>query len=147
MSFEDVLALLGQPVGVVAEAAVFGEPQVAEQDSTWSITDKRAGISGRAIGQPIVQTVQLYSAGYDGYQEYVGDLPGGLAFSSTRRDAREALGPPTSSGEADEVFGIAVPAADTWAHDDWVLLLSYADRGESVAFVTVQTRSYWDELG
>jgi hypothetical protein len=56
------------------------------------------GISLRFDDMGNLSAIFLYSEGADGYRQYQGKLPKGLAFQDIRKDIEEKLGSPEKSG-------------------------------------------------
>jgi hypothetical protein len=90
-------------------AESFGGAAAIALVETPYLSAKGAGISFALTRDQKVQTVFLYSEGYEGFSAYAGTLPAGLSLASSRADVRAALGVPVMSGEKG---GVGIMAID-----------------------------------
>jgi hypothetical protein len=75
-----------------------------------------------------ITTVFMFAEGTDDYEQFGGDLPGGIGFDWDRARIGSALGKPSMSG----------PEHDRWELDDYAIIVEYDDVGR-VTSVTVTT--------
>jgi len=64
------------------------------QEPVRYLTSEPDGIRIRLDSDGRIRTIFLMSEGKDGFHRFQGELPGGLAFDSSRGDALKALGSP-----------------------------------------------------
>jgi hypothetical protein len=103
------LAWLGaDPFGLPIYSACFAGAKPATFGETPYLNAKAAGISFALTRGGKVETVFLYSQGFEGFSAYGGALPNGLSLASSRAEVRTALGDPVMSGEKGGVGLMAI---------------------------------------
>jgi hypothetical protein len=101
--------LNADPFGLAVYAENFEGAAAIALVETPYLSAKGAGISFALTRDQKVQTVFLYSEGFEGFSAYAGALPAGLSLASSRADVRAALGVPVMSGEKG---GVGIMAID-----------------------------------
>src|SRR5947209_3976964 len=101
MMQQDLSAILGVRLDEVINSSFVRS--LGEQPKTKLIHDRfymdlpKSGITFVASLDGRVSSIQLHAAGYEGYNEFVGVLPGGVAFNDSRRAVRLRLGQPSAT--------------------------------------------------
>lgn len=85
-----------------------------------------AGIAG---DEQVLACVFFHAEGHEGHRGFAGALPFGLEFSTSRSQARQALGTPSWSGSRYE--------SDRWSFQRRYLSLDFAKDEASIQLVTV----------
>jgi hypothetical protein len=99
---------------------------------------KRAGVSFALTKNHTVKAVFLYAKDVENFAQYVGPLPAGLAFSSSRDDVKAALGEAVFSGDAGGTGFMAIEHSfDRFEHDSHYLRFEYMPGNGSIRLVTI----------
>ncbi|MCW7541469.1 hypothetical protein OOT46_27035 [Aquabacterium sp. A7-Y] len=135
-----VIELLGQPFAEIrAHGSLGGYPLETEDIGDLKyVSIPQQGISLVLGAGEEVATVQLHRKGHEGYMQFSGELPAGLAFSMSRQAVRQLLGPPTRQGERQilPVLG-RKPAWDSYTGDHLQLHIEYTDDEREVQLVSI----------
>jgi hypothetical protein len=89
-----------------------------------------AGRRFRTDGPMTVVAVHLYSAGFEGYRQYRGQLIGTLGFADGREQVIQNLGPPAKTGGGNDASGRIWPYWDRFDYPEYSLRVQY-DPGRS----------------
>ncbi len=102
------------------------------------INAKDAGISFALTRKHLVETVFLYSEGFEGFSAYTGALPMGLSFANSRTEVRTALGEPVRSGEAGGIGLMAIEHSwDRFEADALYLHIQYQAGDAGILLITI----------
>jgi hypothetical protein len=133
------LAWIGAPtksLAVYAQLFDGAKPEIMGESPY--LNAKTAGISFALEKDGSVRTVFLYSQGFEGFAQYLGSLPAGLTFSSSRVDARAAMGSPVMSGEPGGIGLMAIEYAfDRFEHDNRYVHFQYTKGDDAILLVTI----------
>jgi hypothetical protein len=111
-------------------------PERIEHQSYISMPER--GISLFLPDNETVATVQLYSAGSDGFDEYAGKLPEGLRFAMSRSQVRETLGQPDEHGEESEIIFLGKsPPWDVFYRDGLKIHVEYTFGVDAIRLLSV----------
>jgi hypothetical protein len=139
---DDLVRLLGTSItGRAARSVVGGhELSIEEIDGQLYGTAQSAGLSFVASADGAITSVQLHASGHESYVEYIGSIPGGLAFDDVRADVRRRLGIPSKSGEpADVSFLARMPAWDRFDDADVSVHVEYELDSRGIRMISVMS--------
>lgn len=132
---DDLLALLGKSLTspeVKALQTGSDRPEVEEFDPTIHHCYYRRGFA-LLFHDGILQTIQLFPEGREGYKGYSDPLPHGLRFSFKQKDVRSHLGNPLEEGgDEAEVF-------DVYRFPSHVLNVTYAKGPGTIQLLSFMT--------
>ena len=150
MDAQQLVALFGCPAGdprlevVLTRLGVTDTPKLPRGEFTAYLEIQKEGISlvfrdeaslkdeDKPLGRgPLVFVgVHFYSAGHDGYAEFTGDLPHGLALADSREDLIRKLGESEWKRERDGRV-----RNERWIFPDYRLAATYSRDGSSLLTV------------
>jgi hypothetical protein len=85
-----------------------------------------------------VGTIQLYAAGHEGFSQFDGDVPSGIAFAIPRSEVRKQLGAPVLCGERQSIPVLGEkPAWDSYLLNGIRMHIEYSLQGESVQLISL----------
>jgi hypothetical protein len=131
----EFVSLLGFPV-VVPDRPPEGDPEFG--------LDRHVEVPARGFAilvdwNDTANCVQFFSeGGQAGYRPYLGPLPHGLSFASSRAQVRQAMGEPVKANDGGRaVLGLKIRPWDWFASDGRKVHFEYQDGGEAVRMVSV----------
>jgi len=99
---------------------------------------KTLGISMVLFDGETVSAVQLHGEGHEGYSEFLGEIPSGITFQTSRDRVRDTLGKPLESGDGGRVLLLGFrPPWDAYLINGQRLHFEYKDDSESIQLVTI----------
>ena len=110
-----------------------GDCEIAEFDGNFDYCFYRHGFC-LMFADNILGTIHLFSEGVDNYIEYPYPIPHGLRFSFTKAEVREALGKPTKSASANDVYRFP----------DHVLNVGYGTNPKTIRMLEFSTLESYD---
>lgn len=128
-------SLLGYPVAV-PERPPEGDPEFGLDRF---IERKDRGFAVLVDWHDKATCVQFFSGdGGSGCSRYLGSLPMGLSFGSSRADVRHVMGSPAQESEGGrERFGLKIRPWDWFAHEGRKVHFEYQDTCQAVRMVSV----------
>jgi hypothetical protein len=133
--------LLGKNFGDIVLSEVFApfqasKPEMIETEGYVEMPE--AGLSLVLLEDMMIDTVHLYSDGYDSYSGYAQQLPEGIDFNMSRDQVRSKIGIPSMHSEGIKVPILGEkPAWDLFLRSKYKLHVEYAPNKLSVQLVTV----------
>ncbi|WP_404424958.1 hypothetical protein [Nibricoccus sp. IMCC34717] len=98
------------------------------------------GVKDSSFAKDLFLTgVHFYSAGRDGYNQYEGELPNGIAFGQTRDEVLKKLGPPAESGGGgtSKVLNRSIPHWVKYTQDNNIILHAEFGANEGLELITL----------
>lgn len=133
LRLEAAHTLLSQSASTVVASTIEDRQYVEYPEGGLSIV---ASTGGNIVA------IQLYAAGYQGYEQFKGAVPDHIAFSESRDSIRKRLGQPVASGGGgqSECFG-EIPQWDLFERNNYRLHIQYTHDGAAISLITLQTKS------
>ncbi|MDJ0916905.1 MAG: hypothetical protein QNJ05_04010 [Woeseiaceae bacterium] len=109
---------------------------IGDDTVLWSF--RSSGVAA-LLSKGLVNTLFLYSDGYEGFAGYTGET-GGLRLDSSKQVVRFKFGFPTTlrEGETSEVLG-TVPNFDRYDYDDYSLHIQYDETGTRMTMLSIMS--------
>ena len=138
----DLVELLGKRLDEVARAQLvvaLGDKGLTELvGDRFHMDFKNSGIAFIAPLDGKVTSIQLFAEGYEGYRQYRGQLPDGLAFNASRSSVLAHLGSaPASGGGGIVQFLGKVPKWDRFDRNDYSLHVQYVDDETAINLISL----------
>jgi hypothetical protein len=140
----DLLSLLGKTIDDPAveelKRELEAEPSRSTVEDRHYLNFEERGLSLATDETSRIESIFLYAEGRDGYRQYRGNMPHGLAFDVDREASRRMLGQPsdTGGGEAVPLYGTAAPW-DLYSYPTYSIHIEFGARGQCPSLVTLST--------
>jgi hypothetical protein len=121
------------------------EPQIYEMKEddlgeSGVLVFKKVGLQVSFDKERKVNNVHAFSQGVQGYEQYLGALPGGLSFNMSREAVIARLGAPTrTGGPVKAIVGRQVHFWDRWDKENFVLHVQYPEKKNSITMLTIMS--------
>ena len=132
---DDLKLLLGSPLEIVMKGR-FSDSLAANPT-----VKRQVGIEFSSKHHCLITSIFLHSEGDDGFREYAGELPGGLAFADPRIAVESKLGKADKSGGGtfSPLFKKKMPAWDRHDFSSFSVHIEYGNGENSIRRVTLMT--------
>ena len=116
----------------------FDNVELTKGEKTYYLTNKQEGIEIAMPPNLIIDTVHLFSEGYEGSKNFNEELPFKIKFSYCRNDVRKILGQPNKSGGGHKSLYIGhIPYWDKYFFETYTLHFTYSESKDSIDMITI----------
>ena len=134
--FFDMLRLPFREVDGFAD--LFGDATPTKHAGFSYLNSLTNGISFSLDRKKRIDTVFLYGGGFEKFDRFTGDLPGGLTFDTSRGDVRRLHGEPHQVGE---IGGVGImhndTAFDTYTSEVHYVRITYNPSESAIHLITL----------
>lgn len=132
--------LLGQRYADLRASSALGQgmPEAESIGDQSYVSLPAQGVSLVLLDNDRVGVIQMHGAGHEGFAQFAGDVPGGIAFAMSRSQIRQLLGTPDRHGEKQKVPVLGdKPAWDNYLIDGMRVHVEYTLTGQSVQLISL----------